>query len=291
MKPTLLPPWPLIRLIACLLPFLLGALRPEQAGGATILTLDDLVRPGGSGDANTFLVGTDNTPATTATLTSDPGSLTFVSKAGILVVQFANVSLANVGQSITLTYTVTLSNFDNGSRGLRLGLFHHDTGSLLSADITGVSSGFTGYQGYVETRRVTSTNANSSEFARRDPTRGALMDLTGAPILGNPTGGLNAVNGQTYQGSLTLERTGVSEITFTHQFGNDIQIYTDTGASMLTAFDTVAFRTDRADATVATSMVFTSFTLTQTIPEPGAAWLLLPALGLLAWPLRLKKVS
>ncbi|HWL54804.1 MAG TPA: hypothetical protein VNQ90_20345 [Chthoniobacteraceae bacterium] len=258
-----------------------------QADAATLLDLDDLVRPPATG-ANTFLLGTGNDQPSTFSANSSVPSVTFSSQFGYLVVRFDTVTLDGIGDSVTFSYTAKFTNFDTSSNGVRIGLLH-DGGTALTADQASTNLNSAGlYTGYVGLYRATSTTAGS--LRRR--AAGAIPQLLGGTALGGPllsdtVSGFGIADASLYySGSFSVVRTGLHEVTLISQFGDQAaQTAIDDTAGWVSSFNTLAFYTQRSGTTSATLLEFTGFSIT-TIPEPESVVLMLGSLGWLAWSLR-----
>lgn len=247
---------------------------------AVIFEIDDVVRPGGSGTANTVLFGTGltspNVPPSMTVTGAPPTSVAFSTKGGLFLTYF-DLQTLGIGDTLQLDYTVVFQNGDTVARGFRIGMFNSDTGTVFTSDQSSTGpAGISGaYPGYYQTQRITSTGGN--ETVRRDITQVSPLGGTGTTI-GTPTG-LNATNGVSYDGMFSITRTGTSAIRLDSQFGTQTALsFTDTG-SVNTAFNVFGFQLSTTPNDVAATMTFSKMDIS-IVPEPGVLTLLLPSLAL-----------
>lgn len=106
------------------------------------------------------------------------GALTMNTSGGgrTLLAQFTPVTLASVGDSLSLTFSFTGTVGSNtGARNFRFGMFSSGTGSLVSADSFG--SAFTGYSGYMMALNTTSGASQAGRVTSK--TSGSTLLSTG----------------------------------------------------------------------------------------------------------------
>lgn len=247
---------------------------------APIFKIDDVVRPGGSGTANTILFGTGLTsPSVPPSMTvtgAPPTSVAFSTKGGLFLTYF-DLQTLGIGDTLQLDYTVVFQNGDTAARGFRIGMFNSDTGTVFTSDQSSTGpAGIAGaYPGYFQTQRITSTGGN--ETVRRDTANTSPLGGVGTNLTGTTTG-LNATNGVSYDGMFSITRTGTSAIRLDSQFGTQTALsFTDTG-SVNTAFNVFGFQLANSVDDVATTMTFSKLDIS-IVPEPGVLTLLLPSLA------------
>ncbi len=265
---------------ACFILFILASAVSGHA--TTLLSIDDLVRPGGT-SPNTFVTGTSNAVPTTATLGTGPTTLSYVSKGGNLIANFSQYSLVNIGDEITFTYTATFTNFNSASAGFRLGIFDQATGAKVTGDQGGTTL-FTNYHGYGIATRATGATPLDGQIFRKDPAQNTILSPSGAVLLSTTLAPLNTTSGHSYSGSFSLQLTGPNTITITSQFGSQAAVTVmDTAANDFN-FNTIAFYTTNSiTGSVGSEMDFTQFNV-YAVPEPSSFGLAMAGfVGLLLW--------
>lgn len=251
---------------------------------AVIFDIGDVVRPGGSGTANTVIFGTGLTSPNVASSMivtgTTPTSVAFSSKGGFFMTYFDLQTLA-IGDTLQVDYTVTFQNANGAARGLRIGMFNSDTGTIFTSDQSSTQpAGFANaYPGYFQTQRITSTSSDDSEVVRRNTINLSPLGGTGGVDLGDPTG-LNATNGTPYDGVFSITRTGASDIRLDSQFGTQTALsFTDTGTTN-TAYNVIGFQLTNTiiSPETATTMTFSKFNIS-VVPEPTTVTLLFSSLA------------
>jgi hypothetical protein len=270
------------------LPFWITALAAAAlaplANAATIFSINDVKLDGATGE-NTFLVKNGNAGATLAT---GSGTLAFTSASSgsfaYFVGNFGPVTLANVGDKLTITYAYNAppaNFFSTGDGAFRLGLFNSN-GTQLAADVDTISSTTTmsADTGYIVRYRTNTSGSPgaSNGFYQRTSSHQNLWESAASPnaVAGSPT--FAAIGTGAVTGSLTLELTAPGQITLTSVVNaGTAQFTTDSVAPVVTTFDQFSFFTLNGAVTspATPTITFTQLTIDYSpVPEPGAAGLL-----------------
>ncbi len=198
-----------------------------------------------------------------------------------MVSYFDAVSLNQVGEKVSFEFTGAFSNF-NATTSLRFGLFNVNTGSLLTGDASAsTSNDFVGYAGYMRIGRGTSAIADGT-ITQRSTGAGvtSLFTSSGGSNLATSVAAFNITNGQVYSGSFSIERSGVSEVKITTQFGSQTETLTlDADLPLVTSFNTIGFF-GSVNSTFQPEIVFSKYNVTFTaVPEPGVSAVAVFGLG------------
>jgi len=155
-----------------------------------------------------------------------------------------------VGERLTATWTVTLSNAGTAAGGFRFGWFSSE-GGTRPAD--GNNSGFTAYQGYVLTTTASFPDSNNQStgptvFRRRTPgAGGALLSTVGGiytEVASGPNQGQSLHAGVPYQLVFTVARTATDTVRLSFAIlGAGLERYAWShadAAAPLTRYDAIA---------------------------------------------------
>ncbi|RRJ94913.1 cell wall anchor protein [Opitutaceae bacterium TAV4] len=249
----------------------------------SVAALYDLSTADSSGAGqNTFAASADAGGAGGTFGGTLPGNLTFTSgtvanTSDYFVGTFSSQSLRSVGDTLTLSFSVTLSNVQTtGSQHFRFGLF--DVGTAT----TGASSTFNAATGY---RADYGNNNNANNGIRqRTGTNANLFAGAATPIFPDQTSAgftCAPING-TYTGSLTLELLTDGHVKITSTFANQAPQSVTDSIDAFTNFNAFGFFVADTSTTQA-SLNFTALSVNYTaIPEPGitAAAIALATLGI-----------
>lgn len=267
------------RILFALLPFI--AWIPAQS--AVLYDLDDTVLDGGAGE-NTFIVTNSGTGTTGLVLNSgpttlietigSPGSFTYI------VGYFGSASLVAIGDSITLSYTITPSSagaFNAADSAFRVGLFNSNGTQLTGNSNTGGSAALNNDTGYGGRYRPNGIPGSGNTVVQRSTgndvlwASGNLTTVTGSPTLVSP--GTATFNGSL---TLTLVTTGVQITSVVN--GGAAQMVIDT-SGLITSFD--SFSVFAQPGSSSPTLTFSELTVS-TVPEPSAVLLLgMAGLGLI----------
>ena len=236
------------------------------------------------GTTATTLSGTGNT--------DDPvlGTVAETADGARLIGYFTPQSLTNIGDSITLSYSMSFTEgtIVNSSDNWRYALYDRNggaqeaTNSNLAVVGTTNTQPFRGYWLGVDTN----PNATGAQGTLRErPGTTADVDPftnNSATNLTNPTGLAVLAAGNTYTGTMTIALTGVNEVTITGSFtgapagGSNAWSFVDTTPAA-TSYSVVGFL--NGGGINADQVTFSNVDVTF-VPEPAAAGVL--ALGALA---------
>lgn len=250
--------------------FLISLIHLCTAVQATIIFgIDDVVRPGGPGTANTILLGTGNAQPTTMSVVGDPKKIEFEANNGLFLVYFDPVTLA-VGQTLQLDYAIQFDNVDTTARAFRIGMLNSAGGTKYTEDQAAVSpNGNQGYTGYGGIFRIVQESTANNDIFRRDPPKVDLLTPADATLLGIPDG-LGATAGVEYNASFAITRTAADSVRIDTQFGaQETQEFFDT-SSTVTTFDTIALYVRNGNLTASGTPVevgLSEFNIS-VIPEP-----------------------
>ncbi|RRJ96031.1 PEP-CTERM sorting domain-containing protein [Opitutaceae bacterium TAV4] len=236
-----------------------------------------------SGAAAQTVIGTfGGTLPTNLTYTVGTGNINY------FVGKFASQSLTTIEDTLTLNFTVILSNISAAAGiNFRFGLFNvgdATTGATGGADPNSFNTSSGYWAGYSPASSVNvgirqRTGANNVLFA------------TGiAPQFSLPDGQFVTNLNGTYSGSLTLELLTGGQVKITSQFaGLQSNTVTDT-ADAFRDFNAFSFYINGTSGSAALNFSDLSVTYTSSIPEPSIYALLMSgAFGLLAILRRLNK--
>lgn len=279
---------------ACSLIFTLvcSSLATFQLTASTVLY--DLSKVVISGDdTNTWAasISSANSGGTAGTFSSSPSNLTYSWKNSstsatqntYFICKFSeSVSLVNIGDKITLNFTVTATNINSGIQAFRFGLF--------SLGNVNAGSGYASAVGY----RVdygSSNNANNGIRYRQNETSANVNLYASAtsPLINDDT---QTNSNYTWSalvstsGYLEIELLANNQIKITTSFGGSTQSSVTTSI-LNTTFDALSFFTV-APKDTSGSLSFSELSVAYTaIPEPAAVAVILPGLaGLGAFVLR-----
>lgn len=208
--------------------------------------------------------------ASSASLTVVSGRLRAINTNATFLTYFTATSL-DVGQSITLTCTLSLDAVADYSGGLRLGIFNSATGTKVTADNLGTDMGLN-YEGY---RIYTNAGAGSSgntKVEKRDPANTSYISSAPWSLVGSVGSGVNLTAGSTYALSITYARTAESSLKTTFVMNGVTLETTDTAATNFT-FDSLIFNKSSGNGNL-----FLDDVVVSVVPEPSTAALLFGAL-------------
>jgi hypothetical protein len=243
---------------------------------AVLYDLNDTVLAGDTG-ANTFFVANSaGSPAGLSYSGSGPTLTDTLSGSGsytYFVAYTDSATLTNIGDSITLSYSLTPSSataFNSGGGAFRVGLFNSN-GTKLTANVAGDGASElnndTGYSAYYQP----GSSATGNTFRQRTGTNnnlwqsGANPAVSGSPDLASP--GTGTITG-TF--TLTLVATGVQITSVLN--GGAAQSVIDT-SGLVTTFDSFSIFANSGSANP--TLTFSDLTVTFTpIPEPSSLVLL-----------------
>lgn len=206
------------------------------------------------------------------------------------------VTLA-VGESLTLTFTVSLSGITDAVGNFRVGLY--SSGTRLAADNFGNSNAaFTGsYAGYMATVNVGASSNNAFRLYERGSSTSLIAgSVSNYSQTGSSSGGAykTFVPNNTYTGTIVLSRTAESTMSVSHSytgiFGADSTASTTSAtifdnSGLTTSFDTLAFYYNNT-----ANLVFDNVRIDYAaIPEPSSAAALAGGLVLGAAALRRRR--
>jgi hypothetical protein len=181
----------------------------------------------------------------------------------------------DVGQSMVLSAQVQTIGAAGGDARFQFWAFNSG-GSRIAVDNSAFNNAiFNGYTGYGVTNDP--VGVHPARYQIRERVSGANNLLIGAntPLLGGSAQSINMTANLTAV-SLTLHRTGVSEMTITGSIGGTPIVRTDT-TGIFTSFDSIGILT--SNDTLTGNLVIDNVTV---IPEPGTfALLAVSALSLL----------
>lgn len=210
---------------------------------------------------------------------------------GYFTADGAPVSVANVGESVTVSFTFSLNGSPGGSASsvtaVRLGLFDSTAGTRVSADNTNATSTFNGYNGYIATLSPSAV-ASTAFRERTNTTDVALISTLGSSPNFNytalsPAGTSQVLTfGSSYTATYTATKTlaGLElGLSFTGPGVSSYSLSAIAGTPSASAFDTLVFYTT---SSVGDSVTITNLTVTSAtaVPEP-AAFAVLAGLGVL----------
>lgn len=244
------------------------------------------------------------TSASNSTANIDAAGGALVTKNGLTTLSYftaadAPVELA-VGESLTLTFTVSLSATTDAVGNFRVGLY--DSGTRLAADNFGnTNAAFTGsYAGYLA---VTNVGASSNN-AFRVYERGSSTSLIAGSVsnyaqTGSAAGGAFKafVANNVYTGAIVLSRTAESTMSisqsYTGLFAGDSSSSTTTAtitdsSGLSTSFDTLAFYYNNT-ASLTFDNIKLDYTSLAAVPEPSSAAALAGLLALSAGAVRRRR--
>lgn len=277
MKASVFPPTPrpfLSGILFCVATFLTAVLAPPA--DATILYDLNTTDTSGGGQ-NTYGASTGSTGGQGGTFSGTlPDNLVFTSggttSGDYFIGKFSSQTLTNIGDTLTLSFTVTTNNFSQtGSQSIRFGFF--DIGSAT----TGASSTFSAASGYRVDYGVASALNGIRE---RTGTADHLFSTPSAPIIGTQTSSnfsFIPANLTTYSGSFELELLAGGEIQITSQIGGSTSASITGTAGAFTSFNAFSFyQLNNSNTGNSASVNFSSLVVEYTaIPEPtGYAFLL-----------------
>jgi hypothetical protein len=182
------------------------------------------------------------------TLTVTTGALTQYGGGRYVLAYFAPADApARIapGETLVLTYRITLEHPLDGPGALRVGLFNSGAQRIV-ADKQAQSPDFAGYLGYMGATNPVPTKNAPLRLFKRVPGKGTLIaNLTSFDAISEPAGSLQTMqDGETYTGTLTIRRSASgSSNAITHGFyGNDLRPNQATAVDSvepITVFDTV----------------------------------------------------
>jgi hypothetical protein len=265
---------------------------------AVLYDLDTLALDGQTGE-NTYLVSNSQTaPAglTQAAGTNQPlvDTLGTSENYTYFVGYYSAATLTNIGDSITLTYSLTPSSatafnnsFSGADRAFRVGFFNSNGTQMTANSATTGATALNNDTGYAATYRPTAgTVATNNSLLQRTSTSdilwssGTFVTVSGAPTLVSP--GTGDITG-TF--TLKLVSTGV-EITSVIN-GGTAQSVIDTSGT-ITSFDSFSIFAVPGDTNP--TLTFDALTVS-TVPEPSAALLLLGGLAPLAFLRKRRQIA
>jgi hypothetical protein len=268
------------------------------AHAAVLYDLDSLALDGEAGE-NTFFVSNGEPTAglTQAAGSNQPLVYTLADNSGpftYFVGYYSAATLTNIGDSITLTYSLTPSSniaFDGttADRTFRVGFFNSNGEQMMGNTTGSGAAALNDDTGYIAAYRPRSgTIANTNTLQERTSTNdllwasSTLTTVSGAPTLVSP--GTGDIDG-TF--TLKLVSTGV-EITSVIN-GGAAQSVIDTSGT-ITSFD--SFSIFAASGAVNPTLTFDTLTIsTAVVPEPSAALLLLGGLATLAFLRKRRQIA
>lgn len=264
-------------------PALAALLAVSSAPAATLYSLGGTVLDGSPGE-NTY-IARGNTGTSGLSYNGGAPSLTWTggtvaNPTSYVVGYFSSFNLVNLGDSITLSYSIaagSASAFSTGDQSFRVGLFNSG-GSLISANIAGTGdAALNSYGGYDATYRPNGTSTGSDRFYQRTVASNNLM--TSAAFTAAGTGiTLDSPGTGSFTGSLKLElvATGL-QITSVINGGPAQSVIDTTG--IVTGFDAFSFQSTVGVANP--TFTFSDLTVSA-VPEPSTYALLLCGAGVLA---------
>jgi hypothetical protein len=192
---------------------------------------------------------------------------------------FSAQSLANDGDSITLSFTVTPLDASATAQSFRFGLFNSG-GTQVLHNLVGANSnsGFLDTMGYFSVWNQ-GNSANATLYARIEGNANpASSNAPGAAVIyTDPTGSVTLTQGTTYDMTFTIARDSATQYSLTSSIGSAVISATTTTINA-TSFDTVAFMNT---PTGIDSFAFSNLQV-EIVPEPATMLLLgLGSLGLL----------
>ncbi|MDR1283528.1 MAG: PEP-CTERM sorting domain-containing protein [Opitutaceae bacterium] len=217
--------------------------------------------PGGLG----YSAGTGN-PVLTWTLGSS-------GKYNYMVATFDAVTLANVGDSLVLSWQITPGGSDafrNADGALRVGLFNSG-GNQISGNVNGATDArFNNDTGYAALYAPNAASGANSKFFRRgggnDNLWSGRTEIAGSPTLASPGTGV-------ITGSLTLKLIEGGLLITSVINGGAGQSVT-TASNLVTTFDTLSFFATSGKAGSTLTFSELSVTYVPAVPEPSACALL-----------------
>lgn len=224
-------------------------------------------------DTAWYSVGSDPTLTVTGAAGSRVLSATGLTKEKPFVGSFASTTLATTGDSITLSLDLQFPSGRSGGN-FRIGLFS-DGGTPNTADNQGVNNNDAGYFLQLGTPEPSSNGVSSLQKSTAN-----LFD-SGALVGSNIATGIvkdNAFHTLT----LTVERTGVSEVTLTGTLTgatSNTSFSRVDSSGLLTTFNEIGVRYASSDHPYNIDNVV----VTTTIPEPGSFVLALSGVALCAF--------
>lgn len=200
----------------------------------------------------------------------------------VLSAGFADTTLANVGESITLSFDIRMDPSITANAGLRFGLYS-DGGTAIAADFDGNTTlnalgDDGGFFAQVDTGVI---NGNSADL-RYEPVNDLPLGGTGNVFLGASTeeaAGLTLTTAKSVALSITLVDSGVVELAYSVDGINYITSRTDEASSAITPQLTYnEFLLGNAGADI--DFLIDNVQVEFTVPEPGSITLI--GLGALA---------
>ncbi|MDR1283906.1 MAG: cell wall anchor protein [Opitutaceae bacterium] len=225
---------------------------------------------GGTGSGKFFYGGTP-IPVPHTKLQFQNG-VTTANTLDYFVGKFNSRSLATVGDTLSLSFTATITNLRTDiGQTLRFGLFN----------TTGTTNGFGNATGYRADYGVSNSGNGIRERTGTNDvlwSTGTVSPLVGVQDSSNFT--FTPANGAAYTGSFTIELLSGNRVAVTSQIGSITATSIIDGATPFTTFNAFSFLiingTERSDINFSNLSV--DFTAAPTIPETSASTLLAGAL-------------
>lgn len=200
-------------------------------------------------------------------------------------VNFATQTLSNIGDSLSLSYTFTITGSSNSTSTVRTGIFNQNTGTAISGYNYTNNFG-TNYLGYQVVSNPTGTSGSATGFYEKIQSANVLTSsssvanytaIAAAGSSARPT----LVEATTYTTTFTLTRVASGlQLDYSLTGGTGFDVYslsfTDETPSTY-SYTTIEFR---GGSGTYTTQTISNFNLTFTpVPEPSASLLLLGGLA------------
>lgn len=225
----------------------------------------DSTTAGGGGTFSGSILPSNLTYANTST--SSSAGAYFLGK-------YTASTLTSVGDSITLNFTVKLTNFDaSNSQAVRFGLFNVGTATTGAA-----GSGFDTSTGYRADFGSSSGAVSASGIRERTGSNANLFSTGISPELSSTAPYFTYLSGGIYNGSFTVTKTTLG-VDISAQLGDSATFTVSDTASAFTTFNAFSIFAVNGGAVSATAD-FTTLTVS-TVPEPEAWTMVFGGMALL----------
>ncbi|GAT32639.1 PEP-CTERM protein-sorting domain-containing protein [Terrimicrobium sacchariphilum] len=260
--------------------FILLLAAVSTAKAATVYDVGSAVTAGNTG-ANTYFVSNQTGAGVTtgSSLGLTVGTSTGTTNTTYLVGYFPDVSLINVGDSISMSLSFS-GPINATNEAFRVG-FYDSGNSQLTSNVTASngSAVMKDYTGYSASLGANTTPSASNTFKERSTSNNNLFSSSSYNSFSSPTlaGSVGSTGSRNLTYTLELVATGVK---MTIDYGTYSYSYIDT-VTPYTNFDTFAIYSEKSTSTTTSpTLTFTNLTISS-VPEPSTFVLCALGLGLL----------